>query len=182
MANQEIPRIFVSYSHDSIEHKNNVRQLADVLIAEYGIEVFADCYEEDNPTGGLLSNFMQMIRETDRVICVLSPTYKLKADEGRGGVGYESSIITDDLYKNIGSDRIIPITINPIHSLEECCPVFLTSMRKAILRIGYDSVSLFFEEIARVIHKVPEKPKPTLGSNKLLAEANYTQVTKVVGL
>jgi len=50
MANQETPRVFVSYAHDSIEHKNNVRQLADVLIGEYGIDVIADCYEEDNPT------------------------------------------------------------------------------------------------------------------------------------
>lgn len=32
MTNQEIPRIFVSYAHDSIEHKNNVWQLADVLL------------------------------------------------------------------------------------------------------------------------------------------------------
>lgn len=175
MTNQEIPRVFVSYAHDSIEHKNNVRQLADVLIGEYGIDVIADCYEEDNPTGGLLTDFMQIIRQTDRVICVLSPTYKLKANEGRGGVGYESSIITDDLYKNIGSNRIIPITINPAHALKDCCPDFLTSIRKAVLRMSYDSDSLFFEEIARVIHNTPKKPKPTLGTNKLLIEANYTQ-------
>ena len=67
MANQEIPRVFVSYAHDSIEHKNNVQQLSDVLIGEYGIDVIADCYEEDNPTGGLLTDFMQIIRQTDRV-------------------------------------------------------------------------------------------------------------------
>jgi len=128
-----------------------------------------------NPTGGLLTDFMQIIRQTDRVICVLSPTYKLKANEGLGGVGYESSIITDDLYKNIGSNRIIPVIINSVHTLEECCPDFLTKIRKAILRMNYDSDALFFEEIARVIHKTPQKPKPILGQNKLLVEASYAQ-------
>ncbi|PJE14659.1 SEFIR domain-containing protein [Legionella sp.] len=175
MQKHQIPRVFISYSHDSLEHKKEVRKLADILISEYGIDIIADCYEEDNPTGGLLPNFMHSCRQTDRIVCILSPIYKLKANEGNGGVGYESTIITDELYNNIGSIKVIPIVISSNHILDECCPDFLMSIRKTILRNNFTSHELFIEEVARVIHKIPQKPKPAIGKNKLLIEENFIQ-------
>lgn len=172
MSKSEDKKVFLSYSHDSDEHKQKVRALADKLITDYEIEVIADCYEEDNPAGGLLTDFMQSSRQADRIICVLTPNYKLKADEGKGGVGYESIIITDEIYRDIASNRIIPIVLDSELSIKECFPNFLTSIRKTILRKDFDTEDLFIEEVARVIHKIPKKPKPALGKNKLSVERN----------
>ena len=173
--NETTKKVFISYSHDSKEHKESVRELADKLIQDYGVDVVADCYEEDNPTGGLLTDFMQDCRQAGRIICVLTPAYKLKADEGRGGVGYESTIITDEIYSNFDCNRVIPIVLDSGLSIEDCSPGFLTSLRKTILRKDFATDELFIKEVARVIHKTPKKPKPALGKNKLSNEQKEVQ-------
>lgn len=181
---QEIqtPRIFVSYSHETELHTNNVRMLADFLIQDYGIDVIGDFYEEDNPTGGLLTYFMQNCKNVDRIIAIISPTYKIKANEGKGGVGYESTIITDDLYKNITSDKVIPVIIDSHHSIENSCPDFLMGTRKALIISPEESLEKFAENIARIIHKLPENPKPALGKNKLLQLPHKTQVIEDINI
>lgn len=90
MAKTQTKQVFISYSHDSKEHKKEIRKLANDLITDYGIDVFADFYEEDNPTGSLLTDFMQGSRKADRIICVLTPNYKLKAKRGVGASGLPS--------------------------------------------------------------------------------------------
>ncbi|KTD48363.1 SEFIR domain protein [Legionella rubrilucens] len=182
MNEKTTPRVFISYSHESSSHIEEVRNIADILIQEYGIDVIGDFYEEDNPTGGLLTIFMQGCRQADRIIAILSPTYKTKANEGKGGVGYESSIITDDLYKNILSDKVIPVLINEGHSFEESCPDFLMTTRKAIIKQPNITTTELVEEIARVIHQQPKKPKPPLGRNKLKDEKLEIQVVDDINI
>ena len=40
---------------------------------------------------------------------VCTETYVKKADEGKGGVGYEAMIVTGELVKNLGTSKFIPI-------------------------------------------------------------------------
>lgn len=164
----KIKKVFISYSHDSSEHKKRIHRLADILRLDYELDVTGDFYDEDSPAGAQLPDLMEKIRECDRVICVLTPEYKTKADEGKGGVGYEKTIITDQLFHDIGSNKFIPIVISEDLKLNECTPNFLTSTRKAILSSEYENNELFIEEIARAIHYIPKNPKPPLGKNKLL--------------
>lgn len=160
-------KVFISYSHETNDHKDKVRSLADELRIKYGLDVSGDFYEEDNPTGGQLPDLMEQIRFCDRVICILTPVYKNKANEAKGGVGYEKTIITSQLYEDIGSSKFIPVIIDETLDFNDCIPDFLTITRKAILRSTFNSNDSFVKEIARVIHKRPEKPKPPLGKNIL---------------
>lgn len=169
MYTSKTPKVFISYAWDSKLHKKIVRSLADTLRITYGIDVIGDFYDEDNPPGGLITNFMESkIPQCDKVICVLTPTYKIKANEVTGGVGYEKSIITDELYRNMGSSKFIPVILSTELTLEDCAPQFLTSTRRALLRSSYETEELLIEEIARAIHEIPKKPKPPIGKNKLL--------------
>ena len=62
------------------------------------------------PLGADLNVFMeQMIKNADRVLLILTPKYKEKADTRQNGVGYESVIISSELYKNQGTTKFIPI-------------------------------------------------------------------------
>lgn len=160
-------QIFISYSHDTDDHKIKVRELADTLRIRYGIDVIGDFYEEDNPTGGQLPDLMEKIRVCDKVICILTPLYKLKADEARGGVGYEKTIITSELYENVGSSKFIPVILDPNLDFSNCIPNFLTKTRKTIVRATFSSNDDFIDEIGRVIHQRPKNPKPPLGKNIL---------------
>lgn len=169
MSNAYPKKVFVSYSHDSKEHKEKVRHMADVLREQYNLNVIGDFYDEDNPAGGQLPDLMEKIRSCDNVLCILSPLYKIKANEGKGGVGYEKTIITDELFHNIGSDKFIPVLFIEDVKFKDCVPDFLTSTRKALLRSASASHDSFIEEIARSIWVLPKKPKPPLGKNKLLS-------------
>ena len=44
------PKVFISYSHDSLEHSNRVRELSDRL-REDGIDCILDQYEVSPPEG-----------------------------------------------------------------------------------------------------------------------------------
>ena len=79
------PTIFVSYSHDSAEHKAWVIKLATDLRA-HGVDVSLD--EWDLALGQDIAAFMQRgIAASERVLLICSETYVRKAEDGAGGVG-----------------------------------------------------------------------------------------------
>lgn len=51
----------------------------------------------------------QLIKNADRVLLILTLTYKYKADKRENGVGYESVLISSELYRNQGTFKSIPI-------------------------------------------------------------------------
>jgi len=42
----------------------------------------------------------------DRVLMICTEAYVRKADEGKGGVGYEAMIVTGELVKDLGTDNL----------------------------------------------------------------------------
>lgn len=104
------PIVFISYSWDSEDHKTWVLHLANKLI-EDGVEVRLDRYS--NKVGAPLQyNMEQSITVADKVIVIFTPGYKKKADNREGGVGYEYSIMTSDLYNNqTVNTKIIPVLV-----------------------------------------------------------------------
>lgn len=98
-------KVFISYGWDNPAHRDWVQNLARMLSKYF--EVIVD---EKLPLGGDLNVFMeQMIKNADRVLLILTPKYKEKADTRQNGVGYESVIISSELYKNQGTTKFIPI-------------------------------------------------------------------------
>ena len=83
------PKIFISYSHDSEEHKEWVYRLATDLMGK-GIDTVLDQWDLD--LGANLSKFMENgLQESDRVLAVCTDKYIEKSNDGVGGVGYENN-------------------------------------------------------------------------------------------
>ena len=119
MANH--PKVFISYSHDSPEHKRWVSELGAKLYRK-GVEVILDQW--DLQPGDDLAQFMERsIRESDRVLVICTDNYLRKANAGEGGVGYESRIITKQLVQDLGTNKFILLTRQALG--EDKTPSFL---------------------------------------------------------
>lgn len=101
------PKVFISYSWDSDEHKKWVRSLSDNLEAE-GITTILD--QKDLLLGDEMTLFMERsITESDFVLFVCTPRYKEKADKRKGGVGFEENIITGEVLTKQNHRKFIPV-------------------------------------------------------------------------
>ena len=90
-------KVFVTYAWENEEHNDTVISFVNFL-REKGYDATMDRKKTQEETA---INFNQMmvdgIRTVDKVIVILSPKYKERADETKGGVGFEFSIILEQL-------------------------------------------------------------------------------------
>lgn len=101
------PSVFISYSHDSEEHKAWVLRLA-VDLRERGVDATLDQW--DLVPGQDVTNFMQKgILDADRVILVCSRSYVEKAEGGAGGVGFERLIVSGEVVQKIDTKKFVPL-------------------------------------------------------------------------
>lgn len=100
-------RVFIAYSWDSEEHKNWVAKLT-VDLRMCGIDARCDRFEVVG--GQELTSYMERsIRDAAKVVVVCSETYVIKADELKGGVGYEKTIISGELMRELGTTKFVPV-------------------------------------------------------------------------
>jgi hypothetical protein len=154
-----IPKAFVSYSHDSQDHKKWVLEFATRL---RNTRVDAILDQWDLKPGDDLPHFMEKhLAAADRVLMVCTERYVEKANAGSGGVGYEKMIVTADLLKRIDSNKVIPIIRQKgVHTL----PTFLRS--KLFLDFSRDDQFEFsFDELIRTLHNAPLFVKPEIGNS-----------------
>lgn len=117
--------IFISYCWESDEHKSWVKKLADDLSDEFTVRI-----DQKLPLGVELTHFMEdAIASSDKVLIIATPEYKRKADNRIRGVGYETSLITDDLVTDQNRIKFIPIIRKG--SKETSFPRFLGSRKGA---------------------------------------------------
>lgn len=157
-----IPKIFISYSHDSLEHKKWVNELGTRL-RNNGIDAILDQWELQ--PGDDLPHFMEThLASADKILMICTEIYVEKANKGQGGVGYEKMIITANLLKNIDNKKIIPIIRQNGSST---IPTFL----KTKLYINFSKNSDYeynFDELIRTIHQSPLFKKPEIGNNPFM--------------
>ena len=104
---ENIPKVFISYSHDSPQHKRWVAETASKLV-DNGVDVFLDQW--DLGLGTDIPKYVERsVSEADRVLMICTEQYVRKADEGKGGVGYEAMIVTAELVHNLGTSKFIPV-------------------------------------------------------------------------
>src|SRR5512132_2997866 len=107
------PQVFISYSHDTVEHQERVLDLADRLRVD-GIDAEIDQYNASPPEGWPLWCERQ-IAAADIVLMVCTETYhrRVTGDEQRGkglGVVCEARIIRQLLYDaGVSSDKFVPV-------------------------------------------------------------------------
>lgn len=95
--NNSNKKVFVTYAWENEEHNDTVISFVNFL-REKGYDATIDRKKSQEETA---INFNQMmvdgIRNADKVIVILSPKYKERADHTKGGVGFEFSIILEQL-------------------------------------------------------------------------------------
>lgn len=152
-------KCFISYSWESENHKSWVRQLAADL-QRNGVYVLLDQW--DLKLGADITNYMESsIRESDFVLLVCTPSFSKKANEGKGGVGYEKSIVTGEIFINAGIEtKFVPILRNG--NAEESLPSYLKSRLFVDFR-EEKSYQASLTELLRHFFKSPEYERPPLG-------------------
>ncbi|MCH5254292.1 MAG: TIR domain-containing protein [Lachnospiraceae bacterium] len=89
--------IFVSYAYDNEEHKEKVESFVEMLL-QMGFDAKMDSMlKSEYPD---IDQMMIYGLNCDKIVIVLSPEYKRKADNNIGGVWKEFKMIADDLEKN----------------------------------------------------------------------------------
>ena len=156
----DAPVAFISYSHDSPDHKQWVAELASRLRRD-GIDVKLDQW--DFSPGDDVTLFMEnTLRDCQRVLCICTETYVLKANAGTGGVGYERMIVTAELVKDISTSKFIPVIRQSGGSAER--PRFLET-RFYVDLSNEEDFKEQYENLLRELHSVPPAEKPPVGRN-----------------
>jgi len=154
------PQVFISYSHDNEEHKNWVLQLATRLRSN-GVDIILDRW--NLTLGQDLASFMEKgLSSSQRVLCICSETYVVKANKKNSGVGYEKQIMTAELMENLNTDWIIPVIKN--NNSSNKVPIFL----RGRLYVSFDDDIFYeskYEELLRNLLDEPILPIPPLGKN-----------------
>jgi TIR domain len=108
--------VFISYSHATPEHSQQVLQLANALRGQ-GVDVELDQYHVRPPLGWPRWCEEQLRPEKSAFVLVIcTETYRQRvkgqtpADEGRG-VFWEGGIIYSYLYSDKGNQRFIPVLL-----------------------------------------------------------------------
>ncbi|MBM7598488.1 hypothetical protein JOC34_000845 [Virgibacillus halotolerans] len=108
--NTQAPTLFISYSHDSKEHKEWVKKLAYDLRVTGGVDALLDQWSVR--LGGNLNEFMKNgLNDAKMVLCICTEEYVEKANKNIGGVGIEATIISNEISKG-NKEHIIPIIRN----------------------------------------------------------------------
>lgn len=151
------PKVFISYSHDSPDHKKWVLELATRL-RNNGVDAIIDQWELR--PGDDLPHFMEThLASANYVVMICTDKYVQKANSGAGGVGYEKMIVTAELLSNIDSNKIVPV----IRQFGTCnVPIFLKT--KLFVNLSDDD-EFNFDELVRTFHGAPLYKKPEIGNN-----------------
>ena len=160
------PVILISYTHEDEEHKAWVRNLAERLRAD-GVDVILDQWDL-RPGQDVLAFMERRIRQADRVLLILTPEYRRKANDRIGGVGYESLVITGQLSSNLGTAKFIGLLRRGDWS--DSVPTFILSRYHIDFRDDA-AIEKAYEELLRDVHETPAHPKPPLGKNPFSIES-----------
>lgn len=151
--------VFISYSWDGKPHQDWVLALADRLQSEGGVRVLLDQYEIRADKN--ITHFMEKsVAAANKVVMIMTPNYKAKADGREGGVGFEYSMITAALYSAQDSGKFIPVA--RLGKYYECSPTFIKSL------VSHDMTDdkkfeETFMELLRLIHDEPLVVAPPIG-------------------
>ncbi len=156
---EEHPIAFISYSWDSIEHQEWVLKLADDLMGIYGIDVILD--QNELSPGKDLTYFMESsIESAAKVLLILTPKYKIKAEGRTGGVGFEYAMILQSLFEvQAKNNKFIPVLREG--TLATSSPSYVKT--KVYHDMTDDAKYLVqLNELAQFIYNRPKREKPKL--------------------
>ncbi|NER46072.1 MAG: TIR domain-containing protein [Symploca sp. SIO1A3] len=167
------PKVFISYSHDSQEHKKRMLALADRL-REDGIDSNIDQYE-DSPPEGWQRWMLNQVEAADYTLIACTQQYDRRfrgqEETGRGkGVIWEGGVIIQEVYDAQGrNSKFIPITFTPQDS------EFVPSLLRSATLYKLDTAD-GYELLYRRLTNQPRRRKPDLGKLRTLAPRERKQL------
>ena len=140
------PRVFISYSHDSSEHRQRVHSLCEHLRSD-GVDAFIDQYVETaGPPEGWPRWMDTQLREADLVVLVCTAVYRRRVEgreaPGRGhGVMWEGTLVYQLLY-NAGTrnERFIPVLLSDAGADDIPLPLQAGAFYRADDANGYEAL------------------------------------------
>jgi len=159
------PKVFVSYSHDSEEHKAWVLKLSTDLRC-HGVDIILDQW--DARLGDDLPFFMEQgLSSSNLVLCICSDRYVEKTNANKGGAGYEKKILSADLMRDGSSNYIIPIVKNNTNGKQ---PIFLSGASY----LDFENNNKYYDSYRKLLERIYNqdiKAKPALGNNPFKSDA-----------
>ena len=159
-------RVFISYTHDSDDHKARVLGLSDRLCIE-GVDCSIDQYEV-SPPEGWPAWMDRMVSEADYVLVVCTPTYRERyenmGDRAKGlGGRWEGALIRLELYEGGGfNSKFIPVVFDKQGTESRPRPLRGATYYDVSTEAGYD-------QLYRHLTDQPIRRKPVIGSIRTLA-------------
>lgn len=149
-------KVFVSYTHDSPEHKDQVRRLSDRLRRD-GLECMIDQYVSGTPPEAWPRWMLNQIESADFVLTVCTETYRRrfrgKERPGKGkGAQWEGAVITQEIYENAAQNtKFVPVIFHDAD--KEHIPIILRGASYYDLsnESGYDALYRYLTEQPEVI-------------------------------
>ena len=157
------PTVFISYSWEPIQNKNQVVDIAKKLLAD-GIDVILD--EWSLVEGQDKYDFMEKMvndKSVTKVLIFSNKTYMEKANDKKGGVGTESLILSDEIYNQAEQTKYIPIVMEYDDKMKPCLPTFLKS-RKYLDFSDEQKYQTDYKKLVLILFGKPVVEKPPLGS------------------
>jgi hypothetical protein len=171
------PRVFISYSWESEDHKQWVRYLGERLY-QAGIEARLDQWFIK--PGESFTVFMeQEVEQADFVIVVCTPAYAHKSNKRQGGVGYEQQIVSGQLMTGTSRSKFIPILRSGDYEPGLDCAV--PTHFRGIAWIEFRNDAAFeesLEDLIRVIFSKPRFAPPPLGARPSLETITDTRLNR----
>ena len=177
MIDDQTKLVFISYSREKSDY---VRNIVDRLLGD-GIQVYFDKY--DLKEGNHLTPYMEKSvndPNIDFVLVFCDRSYMEKANARKGGVGIESTILSQEVYNNIEQSKVIPIVIERDGEI-----TFIPTFLKDIYHIDFtkDDFEKEYESLVRLIYNKPEYRKPKLGQRPAWLDdesVDYSEIRTIV--
>jgi hypothetical protein len=159
------PKVFLSYSDDSLAHLDKVLSLADSLRQD-GIDANIDRYQQ-SPVQGWQRWMLDEIDKADFVLVICTEQYdrRFRGNETNGkgkGVTWEGAIVIQELYDSSGRDvKFVPITF----TAEDIQFIPIPLRSKTYYNLGNPNG---YESLYRYLTQQPVILSPELGAIKIL--------------
>lgn len=157
------PKVFISYSWHPEENKIRVEQLARRLMSD-GVDVTLDVWSlKDGQDKYVFMEKMVTDSDINKVLIICNRDYAEKADCRKGGVGTESTIMSDEIYSKADQTKFLPVVFEKDNDGMIYKPHFLKS-RIHIDMSSDDCYEMGYDQLLRDIFDKPLIKKPALGS------------------
>lgn len=156
------PKVFISYSWYPKENQIKVQQLAERLSSD-GVHVIIDIWDlQDGQDKNLFMEQMVNNPAVKKVLLVCNKAYTEKANARKGGVGIESTIVSDEIYQNAEEAKFIPLVFEFYEDGRPAVPAFVKS--RIFIDLSTDEkFEEGYDQLLRDIYDKPRFQRPPIG-------------------